>query len=228
MYTTRVARPRELRPRHAVQNQWDLLDRARARPAGRERLAGRDARRSRGRSRDGRTAGAGRRARDRSAGRRARERGQPVPAVAAAFVRAPGRRAWPSHRGGGSSSRPGPRSARRPAASSTDARGRLAPADGERVVDSANSSLAELRGLLDRAALYIGGDSGPLHIAATSRGRSSACTDRRSPVRSAPWRTIAGDRIGGGARPAVPPVRSAGLRPGRFPLPHAHFGGHGD
>jgi len=25
MYTTRVARPRELRPRHAVQNQWDLL-----------------------------------------------------------------------------------------------------------------------------------------------------------------------------------------------------------
>src|SRR4029450_3524062 len=25
MYTVRVARPRELRPRHAVQNQWDLL-----------------------------------------------------------------------------------------------------------------------------------------------------------------------------------------------------------
>ena len=29
-------------------------------------------------------------------------------------------------------------------------------------------SLAELRALLDRAALYIGGDSGPLHIAATT------------------------------------------------------------
>lgn len=26
MYTTRVARPRELRPRHSVQNQWDLLE----------------------------------------------------------------------------------------------------------------------------------------------------------------------------------------------------------
>ena len=25
MYTDRVARPRELRPRHSVQNQWDLL-----------------------------------------------------------------------------------------------------------------------------------------------------------------------------------------------------------
>ena len=25
MYTTRVARPRDIRPRHAVENQWDLL-----------------------------------------------------------------------------------------------------------------------------------------------------------------------------------------------------------
>jgi hypothetical protein len=26
MYTTRVPRTRELRPRHSVQNQWDLLE----------------------------------------------------------------------------------------------------------------------------------------------------------------------------------------------------------
>jgi len=25
MYTRRIARPRELRPRHSVENQWDLL-----------------------------------------------------------------------------------------------------------------------------------------------------------------------------------------------------------
>ena len=33
MYTRRVARPRGLRPRHSVENQWDLLERARHRAA---------------------------------------------------------------------------------------------------------------------------------------------------------------------------------------------------
>jgi len=49
-----------------------------------------------------------------------------------------------------------------------DARGRLAPDERDRVMDLGDFSLAELRGLLSRASLYIGGDSGPLHIAATS------------------------------------------------------------
>ena len=47
----RVARPRELRPRHAVQNQWDLLAALGLPDPDAERLAGRDAGRSRLRQR---------------------------------------------------------------------------------------------------------------------------------------------------------------------------------
>jgi ADP-heptose:LPS heptosyltransferase len=49
-------------------------------------------------------------------------------------------------------------------------------------------SLAELRALLDRAALFIGGDSGPLHIAATTRVPIVGLYGPTLPVRSAPWR----------------------------------------
>jgi ADP-heptose:LPS heptosyltransferase len=50
------------------------------------------------------------------------------------------------------------------------------------------STLAELRGLLDRATLFIGGDSGPLHVAATSAIPIVALYGPTLPVRSAPWR----------------------------------------
>src|SRR5262249_42716918 len=49
------------------------------------------------------------------------------------------------------------------------ARAQLTPAARERVLTIGDFSLAELRALVDRVDLYIGGDSGPLHIAATSR-----------------------------------------------------------
>ena len=167
MYTTRVARPRELRPRHAVQNQWDLLAALGLPDAGRERspvempvdpaaaaaMAERLAR-------------AGVQA-DRSARRRARQRRQPVSPLAAAFVRRAGRppgldRRHPRRRHVGAvGARGGPPRGRRRA-------WRLPPADATGCSTSANSRWRSCEALLERAALFIGGDSGPLHIAATS------------------------------------------------------------
>ena len=48
--------------------------------------------------------------------------------------------------------------------------------------------LAELKALVDRAALYIGGDSGPLHVAATTRTPIVALFGPTLPDRSMPWR----------------------------------------
>lgn len=178
MYTRRVDRPRALRPRHSVENQWDLLaplgiappDRtafpvempadAAAAAAVAERLAR-----------------AGVSAADRlivmhvSAGNPFRR--WPLDrfvAVARALVaRDPRRRvivtAGPSER---------------------DAAERVI--DGADAVRCGEFSLIELRALLDRAALYIGGDSGPLHIAATSRVPIVALYGPTLPERSAPWR----------------------------------------
>src|SRR6202040_4298739 len=64
----------------------------------------------------------------------------------------------------------------------------LGAARRERVLPLGQFSLAELRGLLDRATLYIGGDSGPLHIAATSAIPIVALYGPTLPVRSGPWR----------------------------------------
>ncbi len=41
---------------------------------------------------------------------------------------------------------------------------------------------------MDRASLYIGGDSGPLHVAATSRVPIVGLYGPTLPARSAPWR----------------------------------------
>ncbi len=62
-----------------------------------------------------------------------------------------------------------------------------APSD-DRVLSIGECSLAELRALFDRAALFIGGDSGPLHIAATSAIPIVGLYGPTLPVRSAPWR----------------------------------------
>jgi lipopolysaccharide heptosyltransferase II len=55
--------------------------------------------------------------------------------------------------------------------------------------------LAELRALVDRAALFVGGDSGPMHVASTSRTPVVALFGPTLPDRSMPWRD-----------PAVPAV----------------------
>jgi heptosyltransferase I len=49
-------------------------------------------------------------------------------------------------------------------------------------------TLDELRSLVARAALYIGGDSGPLHVAATTETPIVGIYGPTLPARSAPWR----------------------------------------
>jgi ADP-heptose:LPS heptosyltransferase len=57
-----------------------------------------------------------------------------------------------------------------------------------RVLTCGEFSLTELRALVERAALYIGGDSGPMHIASTSRVPMVSLYGPTLPARSAPWR----------------------------------------
>jgi ADP-heptose:LPS heptosyltransferase len=69
------------------------------------------------------------------------------------------------------------------------ARAQLEPPDSGRVLACGEFSLAELRALMDQAALFIGGDSGPLHIASTSTVPIVGLYGPTLPVRSAPWRS---------------------------------------
>lgn len=67
------------------------------------------------------------------------------------------------------------------------ARARLGPlADAIPVL--ADVDLIELRALIARASVYIGGDSGPLHIAATTRTPIVELLGPTLPERSMPWR----------------------------------------
>ena len=68
-----------------------------------------------------------------------------------------------------------------------DAR-RLAGDAAPGIVRSGEFDLPELRALIDRAALYIGGDSGPMHVAATTRTPVVALFGPTLPERSLPWR----------------------------------------
>jgi ADP-heptose:LPS heptosyltransferase len=90
-----------------------------------------------------------------------------------------------------------------------DARRRIIVASGpsdveaaRRVTDSARATLStpealpplldwdleELRALITRAAVYIGGDSGPLHVASTTRTPIVALLGPTLAERSRPWR----------------------------------------
>ena len=62
--------------------------------------------------------------------------------------------------------------------------GRLA----DTVPDIGEFDLRELRALVARAAVYIGGDSGPLHVAATTRTPIVALFGPTAAGRSMPWR----------------------------------------
>ena len=89
---------------------------------------------------------------------------------------------------------------------------------GARIV-ARGLSLAELRALMDRAALFIGGDSGPLHIAATTDVPMVGLYGPTLPERSAPWRPAPlADRFGRRRAAALPAVRSARVRAGRLPV----------
>jgi predicted lipopolysaccharide heptosyltransferase III len=67
-----------------------------------------------------------------------------------------------------------------------EARARLG--HDEQVPDMADFSLAELRALVDVAAVYIGGDSGPLHVASASMAPIVALFGPTLAERSMPWR----------------------------------------
>ncbi|MFI5177615.1 MAG: glycosyltransferase family 9 protein [Vicinamibacterales bacterium] len=190
MYTDAVHRPRELRPRHSVENQWDLLavvDPALSRPADpvadRVEMAVDPAWRA---AVDRRLAAWGVRDDARviaihvSAGNPFRRWPESAFAELAGRLAAADGRRWVVLAGGPSD---------REATSRVLATARAAAgAAASRIVDGEGMPLGELRALMDRAALFIGGDSGPLHVASTSDVPIVGLYGPTLPARSAPWR----------------------------------------
>ena len=74
------------------------------------------------------------------------------------------------------------------AAIAAAARAQLGAERAARVVDLGDFGLAELRSLVERSRLFVGGDTGPLHIAATTRTPIVGIYGPTLPARSAPWR----------------------------------------
>ena len=197
MYTTTVARPRELRARHSVVNQWDLLA-AITPEEGIEEAhwsAGPDP------SRDAVEMPVDPGV-DAQVERRLREAGvwsRHQLIVAHVSAGNPFRR-WPEPafikllvhlaQGGGDrrvivSSGPSDRDAA--LRITRAARAQLGSA-GYRLVEFGDFDLPELRALIGRSRVFIGGDTGPLHIAATTRTPVVGVYGPTLPARSAPWR----------------------------------------
>lgn len=99
----------------------------------------------------------------------------------------------------------GPSEADAAEAVANDARRRAGDA-GIGIIRTAEFDLSELRALVGRAALYIGGDSGPMHVAATSRTPIVALFGPTLPDRSMPWRDpeIGAIAVDAGALPCRP------------------------
>jgi len=188
MYTTAVHRPRALRPRHSVENQWDLLA-----PLG---IAPPDPRHDPTEMPE--PAGAAE-----QVARRLAEAGLDAGHVLIVVHVSAGNpfRRWPAAAfadllaglARGDSAR---RIVVTSGPSETDARRRIIDAaraqmDEPRraaVLECGELDLGALRALLARAALFIGGDSGPMHIASTTRVAVVGLYGPTLPVRSQPWR----------------------------------------
>jgi ADP-heptose:LPS heptosyltransferase len=82
----------------------------------------------------------------------------------------------------------GPSDAAAASAIAQDARARLAAPARQAVVECGEFDLGELRALISQAAVYIGGDSGPLHIAGTTGVPIVGLYGPTLPVRSQPFR----------------------------------------
>ncbi len=187
-YTHRVPRSRELRPRHSVVNQWDLLAPLGIGPAdprldATEMPARRDAcsRVERRLAAEGYTDGGQLVVLHVSAGNPFRR--WPAESFADLVVRlvSGGATRWVAVTSG-------PSDVQAAASVTGQARGRLAPGDAVRVIHAGDFDLQELRALVGRAALFVGGDSGPMHIAGTTRTPIVALYGPTLPARSAPWR----------------------------------------
>lgn len=190
MYTHAVARPRELRPRHSVVNQWDLLHAIEGWSAGVPDP-----------SRDAVEMPPNPEAEARVEGRLAAAGVLPSHELIVIHVSAgnPFRR-WPEDafvrlvtglaglpaRRLILSSGPSDRQAANRIAHA--ARRALGPGACDRVVDFGDFDLAELRALVTRSRLFVGGDTGPLHIAATTATPVVAVFGPTLAERSAPWR----------------------------------------
>jgi ADP-heptose:LPS heptosyltransferase len=187
MYTRVVARPRELRLRHSVENQWDLLAALEIGPptpasdpvempldlAVSARV-------------DGRLTAAG------------VARGEEI-AVVHVSASSPFRQ-WPLTSFAETVAALAAKAGRRVVVMSgpsdrdaadaviLEARARLSADTQERILMCGDFSLAELRALLERSAVYIGGDSGPLHVAATTAVPIVAVFGPTPSARSVPWR----------------------------------------
>lgn len=94
----------------------------------------------------------------------------------------------------------GPSEADAAASVANEARRLAGPADSF-IVRCGEFDLEELAALVTHARLYIGGDSGPLHIAATTRTPVVALFGPTLPPRSLPWRDPAIPSIGVDAGP---------------------------
>ena len=188
MYTDAMARPRALRPRHSVQNQWDLLavlGIAPPTPGGDPVEMAEDAA-ARARV-DQRLGAAG--------------LGPATPLVVVHVSAGNPFRRWPAESfsalaAGLVQSDParavvltsGPSEAEAAEAIGARARALSGSAAASRILRAGEFDLPELRALVARAALYIGGDSGPLHVAGTTRTPVVGLFGPTLAARSMPWR----------------------------------------
>jgi lipopolysaccharide heptosyltransferase III len=190
MYTKTVPRPRALRSRHSVRNQWDLLEAIDGWSSGgpdpaRDSVhmaldAQAEARIARRLDEHGITAAHELVIIHVSAGNAFRRWPEPafIRLVSGLAGESPCRRIVIS-------SGPSDRAAATRIAN--EAR-RLLGENRNRIVDFGEFDLAELRALIERSRLFIGGDSGPLHIAATTATPIVGIYGPTEPARSAPWR----------------------------------------
>lgn len=190
MYTQVVPRSRELLPRHSVQNQWDLLQAAVPEVGEPDR------------DRDPVAMGVHADAAARVAARWTAAGLRDHDEVVVVHVSAgnPFRR-WPAESfaalaAGLAAARStrriiltsGPSEAEAAARIGEAARRQIGPAFASRVVEFGDLTLAELHALVARASLFVGGDSGPLHVAATTATPIVALFGPTLAERSAPWR----------------------------------------
>ena len=190
MYTHLVPKPRGYAPRHSVRNQWDLLtpvdpafDRAPEPAINRIEMPVTDAARA---SCAARLAAMGLPADARivvlhvAAGNEFRRWPESSFAeVAAALVRGDRRRTVLAIGSSGEAESVG----------RVVGEARSSAGDAEsRIVAAAGWPLAELRALMERAVLFVGGDSGPMHVAAASDIPIVAIFGPTMPVTWAPWR----------------------------------------
>lgn len=191
MYTTRVPRPRALRPRHSVEGQWDVLLSLGIAPPNPETDATEMPEDPVAR------AVVDRRLSEAGVGKH--------DAIVVVHVSAgnPFRR-WPAasfveliHRLVASDPNrriiltSGPSDAGAASIIAEEAKREIPAAARMAIVQCGEFDLAELRALIGRSALYIGGDSGPLHVAGTTRVPVVGLYGPTLPVRSQPYRSTA-------------------------------------